>query len=258
MVNDLLDFASGVDTPDYARAQYAPHPLLSGLVSRRALIAAIVLSNMLAAGIALYLTVVRGWPALAFALSGFFISVFYVAPPLRLKHHGLGEPSVFVVWGPLMIGGAYFVTSGDFDPRVFVASIPYALLVTSVLIGKHLDKYEQDRAKGIHTLVVLLGQRASLALNQALFVAFYAAVLAAVVAGVLGVWVLVVALSLPRLRAVLDVYRRPRPSEAPEGYPIWPLWYVAWAFILNRPAGYLLVLGLALNAALPVYVPLFR
>lgn len=258
MMNDLLDFESGVDTPDYARAQYAPHPLLSGLVSRRTLIGAIILTNVLAAAIAACLVLLRGWPVVAFAVSGFLISFFYVAPPLRLKHHGLGEPAVFLVWGPLMIGGTYFVTAGTVDSRVFLASVPYALLVTSVLIGKHLDKYEQDRAKGIRTLVVLLGTRTSLALNRALLVGFYAAVLLAVLFGVLGVWTLAVALSLPRLRAVLRAYSRPKPAEPPDGYPIWPLWYVAWAFVLNRPAGYLLVLGLALNALLPVYVPWFH
>ena len=258
MVNDLLDFQSGVDTPDYARAQYAPHPLLGGLVSQRVLVGAIVLANALAGAIAVYLAVVRGWPVLAFAGAGFLISVFYVARPVRLKHHGLGEPAVFLVWGPLMIGGTYFVTTGTIEPWVFLASIPYALLVTTVLIGKHLDKHEQDKAKGIHTLVVLLGERASLALNRALFVAFYLLVVTLIVTGVLGIWTAAVAFSLPRLRAVLRAYAQPKPQTRPANYPIWPLWYVAWAFILNRPAGYLFVAGLGLNALFPLYVPLLR
>ena len=113
----------------------------------------------------------RGWPVAAFALAGLFISVFYVAPPLKLKHHGLGEPGVFVVWGPLMIGGTYYVTAGTLPSWMWLASIPYAIVVTTVLIGKHVDKYEQDRARGIHTLPVLLGRAASLRLNQALMVA---------------------------------------------------------------------------------------
>lgn len=248
MVNDYFDFQSGVDTPDYPRAQYAPHPLLSGLVSHNGLLAAIGAANLLGAAIAAYLMVLRGWPVLAFAGLGFAISLFYVAKPIQLKHHGLGELAVFVVWGPLMVGGTYFVTSGEAAPWVFLASIPYALLVTTVLIGKHLDKCEQDRAKGIKTLVVLLGERASLMLNKVLFVAFYAAVVALIATGVLGVWVALVFLSLPRLRAVLGTYSRPRPASKPRNYPIWPLWYVAWAFLLNRPAGYLLVAGLALDA----------
>ena len=110
---------------------------------------------------------------------GLFISVFYVAPPLKLKHHGLGEPGVFIVWGPLMIGGTYFVTAGTLPAWVWLASIPYALVVTTVLIGKHVDKYEQDRARGIHTLPVLLGRERSLRLNQVLMAAFYVIVVGA-------------------------------------------------------------------------------
>src|SRR5439155_184095 len=86
---------------------------------------------------------------LLIALAGLFVSVFYVAPPLKLKHHGLGEPGVFVVWGPLMIGGTYYVTAGALPAWVWLASVPYALAVTTVLIGKHVDKYEQDKVRGI-------------------------------------------------------------------------------------------------------------
>ena len=61
-----------------------------------------------------------------------------MAPPIKLKHHGLGEPGVLIVWGPLMIGGTYYVTTGTLEPWVIVASLPYALLVSCVLLGKHI------------------------------------------------------------------------------------------------------------------------
>src|SRR5262249_43701322 len=112
MINDYFDTTGGVDTQEYTRALYAPHPLLSGLISKRGLAAAIAACNVIALAILATLTAWRGPAVVAFALAGLFVSVFYVAPPLRLKHHGLGEPGVFVVWGPLMIGGTYFVTTG--------------------------------------------------------------------------------------------------------------------------------------------------
>ena len=43
--------------------------------------------------------------------------VAYTAPPLRLKKHGLGEPDVFVVWGPLMVGGTYYSAVGSVGGR---------------------------------------------------------------------------------------------------------------------------------------------
>jgi 1,4-dihydroxy-2-naphthoate octaprenyltransferase len=110
MINDYFDTAGGVDTAQYTRALYAPHPLLSGLISKRGLVTAIALTNLADLAILVALASARGWPVVAFALAGLFISVFYVAPPLKLKHHGLGEPGVFLVWGPLMIGGTSATT----------------------------------------------------------------------------------------------------------------------------------------------------
>ena len=250
MINDYFDLTGGVDTAEYTRALYAPHPLLSGLISTRGLLAAIAAFNAADLAILLALVAARGSAVAAFALAGLLVSVFYVAPPLRLKHHGLGEPGVFVVWGPLMIGGTYYVTAGTLPAWVWLASVPYALAVTTVLIGKHIDKYEQDRARGIHTLPVLLGKEVSLRLNQLLMVAFYAIVVTLVVGGYLGVGVLVVAAAIPRLRQVLQAYSRPKPAAPPAGYRVWPLWYVSLAFYHNKLAGGLFVLGLVLNAVL--------
>jgi 1,4-dihydroxy-2-naphthoate octaprenyltransferase len=250
MINDYFDTTGGVDTAEYTRALYAPHPILSGLISKRGLVAAIAAFNAVDLAILLVLVAARGWPVAAFALAGLFVSVFYVAPPLRLKHHGLGEPGVFLVWGPLMIGGTYYVTAGTLPGWLWLATIPYAITVTTVLIGKHVDKYEQDRARGIHTLPVLLGQQASLRLNQVLMLAFYPVVLALVAGGWLGFGVLLVAAAIPRLVRVLRAYSEPRPAAPPPGYRLWPLWYVSLAFYHNRRAGGLFVLGLVVNVAL--------
>ena len=249
MINDYFDLTGGVDTAEYTRALYAPHPILSGLISKRGLLTAIAAFNLVDLAILLVLVAARGWPVAAFALAGLFISVFYVAPPLKLKHHGLGEPGVFVVWGPLMIGGTYYVTAGTVPSWLWLACLPYAITVTTVLIGKHIDKYEQDSARGIHTLPVLLGKDASLRLNQALMIAFYPIVLALVVSGALGVGVLIVAGAVPRLIQVLKAYAQPKPAAPPPGYRMWPLWFVSIAFYHTRLAGSLFVLGLVLNAA---------
>jgi len=250
MINDYFDTIGGVDTATYTRTLYAPHPLFSNLISKEGLIAAIVACNLVDLAIGIWLMAARGWPVAAFALAGLFISVFYVAPPLKLKHHGLGEPGVFIVWGPLMIGGTYYVTAGTIPSWVWLASVPYALVVTTVLIGKHVDKYEQDGERGIHTLPVILGRELSLRLNQVLMVSFYAIVAVLVMRGTLGAGVLLVAFAIPRLLAVLQAFSQPKPAGPPPGYRLWPLWYVSLAFYHNRLAGGLFVLGLALNVLL--------
>jgi len=252
MVNDYYDHKSGVDTPDYARAQYAPHPILSGMISKRGLLIAIAIANLIDIAIAGTLTWARGYMAAAFAIAGFGISFFYVAPPLRLKHHGLGEPSVFIVWGPLMIAGTYFITTGLNPAWVWWASIPYGLLVMTVLFGKHIDKIEADTAKNIHTLPVLLGESAARRATQIMILGFYAVVVAQVAMGVLGVWTLAVLLSLPRAFQILKLFNSPRPSAPPDRWPVWPLWFVALAFGLTRQTGALFAAGLLVNAFFPI------
>ncbi len=254
MINDYFDLEQGVDTDDYVRGQYAPHPVLSGMISKKGLLAAIGVVNLLDLVIMLYLTSVRGMPVVWFALAGLFISVFYVAPPLKLKHRGLGEPGVAIVWGPLMIGGTYYATVGEIAPWVLLASVPYAMLVMAVLVGKHVDKHDADSAKGIHTLPVVLGKDNALALTRALMIGFFVLVGALVVFGVLGVWTLACLGAIPQLRKVLKTFSEPRPENAPDDYPIWPLWYVAGAFLLTRSAGGLFVAGLVINAIWPIYL----
>jgi 1,4-dihydroxy-2-naphthoate polyprenyltransferase len=258
MINDYFDTSQGIDTDDYVRALYAPHPILSGWVTKRQLEAAILMVNGVGAAIMLYLASVRGPLVIAFALAGLFVSVFYVAPPIRLKHHGLGEPGVLLVWGPLMIGGTFLAATGTIEPWVLLVSIPYALIVTAVLFGKHIDKIAADSRLGVRTLPVILGEARARTVGAWLMILFYPLTLLLVVAGLVGPWVLLVVLGIPRLLSVLKVFDQPKPAGPPPGYPErgWPLWFVGYAFIHTRRAGGLLTLGLLLNASLPIKVPL--
>jgi 1,4-dihydroxy-2-naphthoate octaprenyltransferase len=255
MINDYFDLEGGVDTDDYVRALYAPHPILSGWVTKRQLGAAILLVNAIDLTIMLFLTAARGPLVIAFALAGLFISVFYVAPPIRLKHHGLGEPGVFLVWGPLMVVGTFFVATGQIPAWTWIASLPYAILVTTVLFGKHIDKIDADTKKGVRTLPVIIGERRARDVARILMIAFYPIVLGAVLVGWIGPWVALVGLGIPRLLSVLKTFAAPRPESPPHSYVGWPLWFVGAAFIHTRRAGGLLVLGLLLNALFPIHLP---
>lgn len=250
LMNDLYDTQAGSDSATYPRALYAPHPVLSGLVSRRTLVIAIVLVNAADLAILVVLTLARGWPVVAFALAGFVLSVAYTAPPLRLKKRGLGEPDVLVVWGPLMVCGTYYAGVGTVGWEVVLASLPYGLLCTTVLMGKHIDKIGYDEPLGIRTLPVILGDARARAVTLGMMVGFYVLVAVAVLATAMPWPALVVLLALPRLVKVWPHFRAAPPAEPPPGFPVWPLWYAALAWVHVRQAGALLVLGLATGAVL--------
>jgi 1,4-dihydroxy-2-naphthoate polyprenyltransferase len=248
LLNDLLDTDAGLDIADYPRALYAPHPILSGMISRDGLLKAAVAVNVADLVILAALIGARGWLVLLFGLAGLALNVAYTAPPLRLKKRGLGELDVLAVWGPLMIAGTYYAATGSVPWQVWPASVPYGLLCTAVLMGKHIDKLPWDEAAGIRTLPVILGERRARTVTAGLMVSFYLAVVACVLAGALPWPALASFGALPLLRRALRALGRPRPERPPRAFPVWPLWFAAFCFTHTRRAGALLVGGLAVAA----------
>ena len=253
MINDYFDMEVGIDTDEYVRALYAPHPVLSGWLTKAQLRNAILVANAVDFAILLVLAAARGPAVVAFALAGLFISVFYVAPPISLKKRGLGEPGVFLTWGPLMIGGTYYVATGAIDSWVWVASLPYAILVTTVLFGKHIDKIVPDTERGIRTLPVILGERNARLVASGLMIAFYPIVIGSALIGWIGPGVILVVFGIPRLVQVLRQFAVPKPDTQPHAYVGWPLWFVGGAFVHTRRAGALLIGGLLLNVVLTAF-----
>jgi len=149
------------------------------------------------------------------------------------------------------VGGAYYAATGTVTWKVVAASLPYALLCTTVLMGKHIDKMDWDREREIGTLPAVLGDARARVVTQAMMLLFYVSLLVLVGFRALPWPALLAFAALPRLRGVWRMFSNPRPPKPPRGYPIWPLWYASGAFVHTRRAGALFVLGLAVGAALP-------
>jgi 1,4-dihydroxy-2-naphthoate octaprenyltransferase len=247
LLNDYTDYSRGVDKGNYFRAQYGPQPLEHGLMSKRQLLTYAAVTGLIAAAAGGVLIYYRGGlTAVLMAIGAFFV-LFYTFP---LKYIGLGEVALLLVWGPLMVGGGYYVFTGGWDWNVVLAGLSYSLGVTAALFGKHIDKLDMDAAKHIRTLPVLLGE--SLARYTTLFtiVLQYLIVGYLMIIGFFTPMMLVVFLSLPMfIRIVLPMYRHPRPAERPEDYPadIWPLWFAASAFAFSRRFGMFFLAGLILD-----------
>lgn len=246
MLNDVIDHMKGVDSGNYYRAQYGPQPLEHGLMTARQVFVYIAVTGAMAALAGLYLVYVRGSLALLLMTLGAFFVLFYTFP---LKYIGLGELAVILVWGPLMIGGGYYVITGQWSWAVALASLPYALGPTTVIFGKHIDKYADDKAKGIHTLPVIIGERNARYVALAVFALQYLLVAYLVLSGLFSPVLLIVFLAAPALMLAYRVYRQPKPTARPADYPAesWPLWFVAFAFLHSRRFGLLFLVGLILD-----------
>ncbi|MGB3716427.1 MAG: prenyltransferase [Candidatus Promineifilaceae bacterium] len=250
LVNDMTDSWKGVDKGDDAfRSQYGPQPIEHGLLTMRQMFVYAAVTGSIALAAGLYLVYVRGPNTLVLLGLGIFFALLYTWP---LKHIGLGEVAVLIVWGPLMIGGGYYVITGEWSWEVVLAGLPYALGATTVIFGKHIDKIKGDKDRGLHTLPVILGDRNSRYVAIGMMVLQYLLVVAMIIGRFFTPAMLLVFLAIRKFQLAYKVFSQPKPEQPPEEYPedSWPLWYVAFAFLHNRTYGLFFIVGLLIDTLL--------
>jgi 1,4-dihydroxy-2-naphthoate octaprenyltransferase len=257
LLNDYVDHSRGVDQNNYYRTMYGPHPLTDQLMSKRQHLTYFAVSGTLALVSGVALAWYAGFSAVSWLLlgSGAFILLFYTWP---LKYIALGEVAVLLVWGPLMIGGGYYVITRVWDWNVAIASLVYALSVTTVIFGKHIDKLEVDRQKNIHTLPSLLGEKTSRMAVLGMMLFSFGLIVYLVVTRYFTPVVLITVLALPRFRQILPAFLQPKPAVRPENFPNgqggWPLYFAPLAFWYTRTFGSFFFLGLLADVILKKFL----
>jgi 1,4-dihydroxy-2-naphthoate polyprenyltransferase len=214
LINDYYDVKSGVDTREVSTAQYRPHPLVEGELNAWQVRTVAFVFYGFSAVIGIYLAATRGWELLWIGLIGVFGSFTYTAPPLKYKYSALGEISVFLMWGPLMVAGSYFVQCQAYSTKAFWISLPFGVLVALVLLANNIRDIIQDRDKGILTLAIVLGQRKGLLLYATLVVLAYLGIILMSFFGPLYLWSLIVLLSMPLAFRLLHQMIKQIPADA--------------------------------------------
>ena len=151
-----------------------------------------------------------------------------------------------------MVGGSYYVLAGAWSWDVAWLSIVFALGPTTVLFGKHTDKLEADRSKGVNTLPVIIGERRARFSVMGMICVQYLLCTTLVLAGSFSWTLLLVFLNVPSLPGLFRVFGQAKPDAAPANYPgeVWPLWFSAHAFDHTRKFTSLFLMGVVLDTLL--------
>ena len=216
LFNDYYDVLSGVDTLEVSTAQYRPHPLVEGALKPREVLIEAICLFVLAAFIGIFLTVTRGWTVLIIGITGAFAGLFYTAPPFRYKYRGLGEVSTFLMWGPLMVEGAYFVQRQTLSMDAFWVSLPFGVLVALVLLANNIRDAVDDEKRDIKTLPIITGHKRGIWIYVMLVVFAYVSVVLMAFTGPLNPWSLMVLISLPLFFSLLRRMIKNPPIDADE------------------------------------------
>ncbi|MGH2558016.1 MAG: 1,4-dihydroxy-2-naphthoate octaprenyltransferase [Thermomicrobiales bacterium] len=204
LANDYFDHVRGIDTVEsLGPSKVIQQGLLRPAEVRRGMIVAFAIATALG----LIIVAEAGWPILALALVSLAAAYFYTGGPKPLAYVALGEVTVFVFMGPVMIGGAYYVLVDRLTWGAILVSLPVGCLVALILHANNVRDIDLDRRAKKVTLATLLGRRGANAEFVALVAVAYLAILA-LIAWEPSVWpVLVVAVTMPAavnlVRAVL-------------------------------------------------------
>lgn len=260
LINDWVDHKKKIDDNNYYRALYGTQALECGYWSFKQWFNYLLVTGSIALICGILLIFRTDISTLYLMLIGIFFVLFYTWP---LKYIGLGEPTVLLVWGPLMVCGSYFVCSGGelplWNPEVILISIIYAFGPTNVLFGKHIDKILDDRAKQVYTMPVIMGQRAARFTAVGFWLAQYILCFMLFLFGYVSWVIAIVLFAIPAFIRTIKVFQHPRPTEVPKNYPpnVWPLYFSAYAFTYNKTFGGLFILALLLDFALKFVVGYF-
>ena len=196
VVSDYFDYKRGVDR---VGTMGGSGVLVGGLMQPRTLFVGGL--AMFAAGTALglWMVSIRGVPLLYLGLAGLIGGFFYGGWPLQLKYRGLGELVIFLLFGPLMVIGSYFVLTGSLGPltSLVLVSLPIGLLVAAILNANNFRDIADDSHAGITTVSNAFGVKVAAAQYYILVAGAYLSVIVMVAFSVIPYWTLLVALSIP-------------------------------------------------------------
>jgi len=201
-IDDVYDYANGTDgVSERVFPPEAPgwKPIARGAVSIGQALGVSYLFYGISLMVAVLLSIVVGWLALAVALPGILLSYFYTAPPLRLDYRGigLGELSILFTFGPIPALGAYYVLARSLSIVPVLAAASSGLLTTGVLVSHDLIYYDVYRESGKKSLTVVLGRRRAMLLSTLLSAAAYSLLVLWVAARVVPPLCLLAAAALP-------------------------------------------------------------
>ena len=162
--NDYRDFLKGADRPSREGPTRATQ---AGWVSPRAMRRATMGAFVLAFASGLYLIWRGGWPVLAVGVASIASGVWYTAGRWSLAYLGLADLFVLVFFGPVAVGGTFYVQALYVSAPVLGAGLAPGLLATGILLVNNLRDREEDARAGKKTLVVRFGRSFGRALYAA-------------------------------------------------------------------------------------------
>ena len=152
--NDYFDFIKGADTEERIGPMRATQ---AGLVSPKTMVRNSFFIFGIATLVGIYLVFRGGWPIVLIGILSIVSGILYTGGPIPLGYIGLGDLFVLIFFGPVAVGGTFYVQSLEISEVVILAGFGPGLLATSLLAVNNLRDEPIDKKVGKKTLAVRFG-----------------------------------------------------------------------------------------------------
>lgn len=153
--NDYIDFKKGADTNE----RMGPKRMVQiGAISVNNMKIATIACFGLAFLLGLLLAKVGGLPILIIGIIAIICGYAYTGGPFPLAYTGLADIVVLLFFGPIAVGGTYYLQTGTVHTDVLIAGIGPGLFATAILTVNNLRDIETDKRANKRTLAVRFGR----------------------------------------------------------------------------------------------------
>ncbi|MFT5144895.1 MAG: 1,4-dihydroxy-2-naphthoate octaprenyltransferase [Rhodothermales bacterium] len=153
--NDYADYLKGTDKADRAGPRRVT---AAGLATPAQMKRATVLVFAIAVLSGVYLMARGGLPIVAIGASSILFGVLYTAGKHSLAYLGIADVFVLIFFGPVAVGGTYWVQALEMRPEILIAGAAPGLLSMAILLVNNIRDIQDDGAAGKRTLVVRAGR----------------------------------------------------------------------------------------------------
>lgn len=156
LTNDYFDYLKGVD---HSKKEGNVKVLVKGWISLAEMRKAIFTVFFAAILGSTYLIYKGGWPIAIIAASSILFGILYTAGPKPLGHIGLADPVEFIYFGPVAVGGTFYLLTQKCPLYVLLAGCIPGFLSLALLAIDNLRDRETDRLANKKTLCVRFGAK---------------------------------------------------------------------------------------------------
>ena len=155
LTNTYFDFVNGVDNKDTLCGEKT---LVDKKITTNGVLILLTICYLIGIGTLLPIIIQFNNPNLSIIFSvGLLLAFFYTANPIGLKYRCLGDITIFLCFGPLLMQCTSILLIDRMDSLLYLYSIPITLLTEGILHANNARDIEADSKAGAATLATVLG-----------------------------------------------------------------------------------------------------